>query len=203
MAGQGGEALAGAVAAGTSAVISGGALVAAITQTSLSSSGRSVSIHLSNFSCDILTNPQVYTYKGYSCTPPHLTLGKAAQGLCTFGNGEKTTGAVGVLTYDINECLRERAVKRLAIMFSVPFEYATYENWFALGFFEPHTPCDEALYNLMYYQDGSFRREKSSGSEIRFESGRYIVKGAMSPMSKAEMKVEFWDDDYFDQFDKY
>ncbi|KAJ8280037.1 hypothetical protein COCON_G00071030 [Conger conger] len=79
MAGQGGEALAGAVAAGTSAVISGGALVAAITQMSLSSSHRSVSIHLSNFSDHILTNPQVYTFSGYSCTPaPHP--GKGSQG---------------------------------------------------------------------------------------------------------------------------
>ncbi|XP_061096831.1 DELTA-sagatoxin-Srs1a-like [Conger conger] len=203
MAGQGGVALAGAVAAGTSAVISGGALVAAITQTSLSSSDRSVSIHLSNFSHHILTNPQVYTFSGYSCTPPHLTLGKAAKGICTFGSGEGAIGAVGVLTYDINEGLREKAVKRLAIMFSVPFDYNLYQNWFALGFFEPDTSCDEALYNLMYYQEGPFKREKSSGSEIRFESERYSVKGAMSPMGKAEMKVEFWDDDYFDQFDKY
>lgn len=57
----------------------------------------------------------------------------------------------------------------------------------------------------MYYGAETFTREEATGSEISYEdkSGKYIVRGAMSPMEKAEMKVEFWSQDYIEQFDKY
>ncbi|KAJ8278296.1 hypothetical protein GJAV_G00086080 [Gymnothorax javanicus] len=168
--------------------------VAIITQLSLSSSSRTCSILLSNCSSSILINPQVHTNNGYCCSPPDLTVDKGARSIFAFGNGAgSNSGAVGVMTYDITQNRKMKAHKRLAIMFSVPNNYNRYENWIAMGLFDVSQPCDDSLYQQMYYNSGPFRREKSDGSEISYESEKYIIRGAMTPMSKAEMKVELWD----------
>ncbi|KAG1967948.1 actinoporin-like protein [Pimephales promelas] len=43
------------------------------------------------------------------------------------------TGSVGVLTYDLFERNRNDYIETLAIMFSVPWDYNLYKNWFAVG----------------------------------------------------------------------
>ncbi|KAJ8280027.1 hypothetical protein COCON_G00070930 [Conger conger] len=78
-------------------------------------------------------------------------------------------------------------------MFSVPFDHNLYENWFALGLFDTSQVCDESLFDLMYYKEGSFMRAKASGSEMSFQAGQYILRGTMCPVANAEVKVELWD----------
>ncbi|KAJ8280030.1 hypothetical protein COCON_G00070960 [Conger conger] len=96
--------------------------------------GRSVSIHLFNNSSVILTNPQVYSISGSCVRAPQPTVEKGASVMCAFGKTAGTVrGAVGVLTYDIAEDQEMEAVKRLAIMFSVPYDYNLFKNVFALG----------------------------------------------------------------------
>ncbi|XP_061095083.1 DELTA-sagatoxin-Srs1a-like [Conger conger] len=109
-------------------------LVYHIAQKTVSSGLRSVIVHLTNSSSSVLINPQVYTSSGYSYDPPQPTVGKGATEVCAFGQTKGTArGSVGVLTYDIAKDRKIEAVKRLAIMFSVPFDYNLYENWFALA----------------------------------------------------------------------
>ncbi|KAG5849751.1 hypothetical protein ANANG_G00075040 [Anguilla anguilla] len=181
-----------------SAAISGVSLLNDIVQESINASSRSVSIHLTN-NCEskLLINPQVYTNSGYCCDPPQPTVGQGVTETCGFENTKGAAcGAVGVLTYDITEDRKTKAVKRLAIMFSVPFDYASFENWFAVGLFDTAQACDSYLYNLMYNNEGSFKREKASGSEISFQKDEeFILLGTMSPAAKAEIKVELWDKD--------
>ncbi|KAJ8377131.1 hypothetical protein SKAU_G00077110 [Synaphobranchus kaupii] len=188
-----GTAIASAVIAGTTASIHGGTLLNAITKQSLNAASRSVSIYLSNRSSNILINPQVYTYSGNCFEPPQPTLPKGVAEISFGSTSASSSGAVGVMTYDITEDQRTSLV-RLAIMFSVPYNYNNYENWFALGLFDPYQACDESLYDMMYNKDGTFERGKAVGTEIRFQSGKFTLKGTMSPVAKAEMKVEFWYD---------
>uniref|UniRef100_A0A0E9XYL4 Uncharacterized protein n=1 Tax=Anguilla anguilla TaxID=7936 RepID=A0A0E9XYL4_ANGAN len=152
---------------------------------------RSVIINLTNSSSCMLINPQVYTYSGYCYAPPDPVVKKWKTEVCSFGHTKGgTSGSVGVLTYDITEDQEKDAVNRLAIMFSVPYDYKQYENWFALGLFESTQACDHSLYNCMYYNTGSFKREKASGSQISFHNEKFILRGTMSPISNAEIKVD-------------
>ncbi|KAJ8280029.1 hypothetical protein COCON_G00070950 [Conger conger] len=165
-----------------------------VAQKSFGSLLRSVSIHLTN-NCKshVLMNPQVYTSSGHSYDPPQPTVEKGVTQVCAFGHEKGCPlGAVGVLTYDIVDS-QKKAIKRLAIMFSVPFNYVSDVNWFALGLFDVAQACGESLYELMYYREGPFKREKASGSEMSFQEGKHTLIGTMCPMGNAEIKVELWD----------
>ncbi|KAJ8377140.1 hypothetical protein SKAU_G00077200 [Synaphobranchus kaupii] len=143
--------------------------------------------------CMFLTK-LVYTDSVYCCDPPKPTVPQGVTEVCAFGDTKRSLfGFEGVLTYDIVDDQNEGAVKRLALMFSVPYNYLFNDNWFALGFFDLDEECDESLFNRMYRKRGTFRREKASGSEIYFQCGKFTLRGTMSPAAKADMKVEFLD----------
>ncbi|XP_066507591.1 DELTA-stichotoxin-Hcr4a-like [Hoplias malabaricus] len=157
---------------------------------------RNVAIQISNFSTKyILKNPRVFTSSGYSHSPPQPTVRKGTMESCSFTkNPEKAYGCVGVLTYDVCTNNKSDAVCRLAIMFSVPYNYTRYENWFALGIFDANRGCDESLFNLMYYESGGpFIRDNCSGNEQKYSNTNLIVKGTMSPRAKAILKMELWE----------
>ncbi|KAG9331982.1 hypothetical protein JZ751_016258 [Albula glossodonta] len=174
------------------ASISGASLLNDVVQEFIIAANRRVSIHLMNLTnANILINPQIYTYSGYCHDPPQPTVGKGVTEVCAFGHTKGTArGSVGVMTYDIATA-QEEASKRLAIMFSVPFNYNQYENVFALGVFDTTQPCDESLYKLMYYGNAeTFTRANASGSELSYKGKTYTMRGTMSPIAKSIIKVE-------------
>ncbi|XP_036449149.1 bryoporin-like [Colossoma macropomum] len=155
---------------------------------------RNVTIQITNYSDTyILANPRTYTFSGCCHHPPQPTIAQKTQEICSFSKISYTArGAVGVLTYQIlqNE---EEHVGELAIMFSVPFDYNLYKNWFALGIFDADIPCDLNLFKRMYYDiDGPFTRAKGTGSIIKHKD-RPLVKGTMSAFGHSIIKVELWD----------
>lgn len=116
--------------------------------------------------------------------------------LCTFGKtSAKATGAVGVLTYDMFERQSNDFKESIAIMFSVPYDYHMYQNWFAVGIFDKGKECNEALYKAMYYdkEPKGFVREKAVGSTVTYEGEHLDIKAGMSPLGRSIMKVELWD----------
>ncbi|KAJ8277163.1 hypothetical protein GJAV_G00072120 [Gymnothorax javanicus] len=143
------------------AALQGGSILNDIIQKCVLAGQRTVSIHLTN-NCksNFLTNPRVYTYSGYPYNPPQPTVPNGVTEVLSFGHTKGTAcGAVGVLTYDITADRKTKAVKRLAVMFSVPFDYASFENWFALGLSDINQACDQSLYDLMYNSTGPFIRD--------------------------------------------
>ncbi|KAG9268252.1 DELTA-thalatoxin-Avl1a-like [Astyanax mexicanus] len=155
---------------------------------------RNVTIKITNSSCKYtLKHPRTYTYSGYCNEPPELTIIENAKKTCSF---TKTTasiyGSAGVLTYQIltkeNLCIGQ-----LAIMFSVPYNFGVYENWFALGIFEPDVLCDENLYHRMYNERGPFTRTNGTGCSIDYSKNTVLVVGTMSPQSKSVILVELCD----------
>ncbi|XP_066539096.1 uncharacterized protein [Hoplias malabaricus] len=153
---------------------------------------RNVTIQITNYSKKYtLANPRTHTTSGYCYHTPQPTIPPNYHEVCSFSKTANVArGAVGVLTYQIlteeQECVRE-----LGIMFSVPFNYNHYTNWFALGFFKPDVPCDDALFNQMYYEGGLFQRQKGTGCCLSYSDKQFVVKGTMSPQGKAVMKLEF------------
>ncbi|XP_072545016.1 uncharacterized protein [Salminus brasiliensis] len=153
---------------------------------------RNVTIQITNYSNKYtLDQPRTYTYSGYCHHPPQPTITKNTQEECSFTKTDGSAcGVVGVMTYriltDAQGCVGE-----LAIMFSVPYSYNCYTNWFALGIFPPGVPCDEKLYNKMYYEDGPFTRGPGTGSSITYSNKAAFVCGTMSPQGESVIKVEF------------
>lgn len=80
-------------------------------------------------------------------------------------------------------------------MFSVPYDYNIYKNWFALGIYAKGKECNESLYKEMYYnkEQQGFIREEAHGCGLTYEGSQLDIKSTMSPMGRAIMKVELWD----------
>ncbi|XP_061838216.1 actinoporin-like protein [Nerophis lumbriciformis] len=162
-------------------------------------SRRSVTIEITNLTNNYcLINPKVYLDNGEVYNPPQPTVRPLKVEVCTFTkSGGKATGAVGVLTYDLYERSQKDYIETMAIMFSVPWDYNFYKNWFAVGISKKGLKCDKNLFKLMYnekkQQENGFVREESTGTGINFVGGYLDLKATMSPLGKAIMKVEVWD----------
>ncbi|XP_066507412.1 uncharacterized protein [Hoplias malabaricus] len=189
--------MAAAIAGIASAVIAGASLLGTSVEKISKSinTDRNVTINICNYSEKyILRNPRVFTSSGYGHDPPQPTIRKNTSEACSFTkNPNKLYGCTGVLTYDVAVDEDCPAICCIAIMFSVPHYYRQYQNWFALGIFNPNHPCDKALFNQMYNNSGPFVRDDCSGSEVRYEKHAIELKGTMSPRAKAISKIELWD----------
>ncbi|XP_054616223.1 actinoporin-like protein [Dunckerocampus dactyliophorus] len=162
-------------------------------------SKRSVTIEITNLTNNYcLINPRVHLDSGEAYNPPQPTVRTTKTEVCTFTKTSgKATGAVGVITYDLFERSQKDYIETLAIMFSVPWDYNFYKNWFAVGIFKKGLKCDKDLFKLMYNEkkqaEHGFVREESTGTGINYV-GKYLdVKATMGPLGKAIMKVEVWD----------
>ena len=99
--------------------------------------------------------------------------------------GHTATGAVGVFTYDLSG-----SSKKLAFMFSVPYDYNLYSNWHAAGIYGAGKSCDYNLYYEMYYNgEYGFVRRKG-GSGITHSDGRFTVRSTMADTYTPVMTLE-------------
>lgn len=160
-------------------------------------SKRSVTLEITNITNNYcLVNPRLYLDNGETYNPPQPTVRPLKSEVCTFTKSSaKATGSVGVLTYDLLERSRNDYIETLAIMFSVPWDYNLYKNWFAVGIYPRGRNCDKDLFKEMYYEKNqqNFAREQANGSGINHVGSYLDIKATMCPLGKAIMKVEVWD----------
>lgn len=140
----------------------------------------------------------MYLENGETYNPPQPTVRPLMTEVCTFTKSSgRATGSIGVLTYDLFEKSRNDHIEKLAIMFSVPWDYNLYKNWFAVGVYEKGINCDKELYKQMYYEkkqkEHGFVREEATGSGINYVGNHLDIKATMSPLGKSILKVEVWD----------
>ncbi|XP_076121226.1 actinoporin-like protein [Alosa pseudoharengus] len=158
---------------------------------------RNATIEISNLTNNYcLLNPRVFLENGETFNPPQPTVRPLKTEVCTFSKtSAKAKGSVGVMTYDLFERSRNDHIETLAIMWSVPWDYNLYKNWFAVGVYPKSRACDESLYKEMYYEKNQqgFVREEANGSGINYVGSYLDIKATMSPLGKAIMKVEVWD----------
>uniref|UniRef100_A0A672Y9N7 Uncharacterized protein n=1 Tax=Sphaeramia orbicularis TaxID=375764 RepID=A0A672Y9N7_9TELE len=103
-----------------------------------------------------------------------------------------TSGSVGVITYDIKK-EGSGETKRLAVMYHVPYSFIAYSNWFAVGIFDRFTPCNQHLFNKMYYDSGPFTRGKASDGQITYKSDGITLKATMSDEYTPTIKLQIFD----------
>ncbi|CAL8390512.1 unnamed protein product [Arctogadus glacialis] len=143
-----------------------------------------------------LTNPELYIERGCCSVPLALNLGPKSRSMATFVKFTGTaTGAVGVLTYDLVKAEDTRNILlKLAVMYSVPFNYNSYTNWYAIGLMNSHTKCCQELYSRMYYNDvvqnGDFVRAEGGGSSLQKQRDHVLVQASMSDTGTALLRVE-------------
>ncbi|XP_014841938.1 PREDICTED: DELTA-sagatoxin-Srs1a-like, partial [Poecilia mexicana] len=141
---------------------------------------------------------RTYLDNGEVFNPPQPTVRPLKTEVCTFTkSGGKATGSVGVLTYDLFERSQNDYIETLAIMFSVPWDYNLYKNWFAVGIYKKGRNCDKDLFKEMYYEkkenEHGFVRGEANGSGINYVGNYLDIKATMCPMGNAIMNVEVWD----------
>ncbi|KAG5854983.1 hypothetical protein ANANG_G00043860 [Anguilla anguilla] len=160
------------------------------------SSSRNVTIEISNLTRDYcLANPKVYLDSGDTYNPPQPTVRPLMTEVCSFSKTSgKAKGSVGVLTYDLLERAKRNDTETLSVMFSIPYDYNMYKNWFAVGIHSKGKDCNESLFKEMYYnKESGFVRAEATGSGINYIGNHLDIKATMSPMGRAIMKVEIWD----------
>lgn len=140
---------------------------------------------------------RVYLENGETYNPPQPSVRSMMSECCTFTkSGSSATGAIGVLMYDLCQTSSKAIYESLAIMFSVPWDYNLYKNWFAVGLYKKGRACDHALYKEMYYEkkqkEHGFAREEAVGSGINYVGNYLDVRATMCPLENAIMKVEVW-----------
>ncbi|XP_028332162.1 DELTA-thalatoxin-Avl1b-like [Gouania willdenowi] len=142
-----------------------------------------------------LLNPQVYMDSGFAYSPPQPTLIPGKTEVFSFTKDDNNaTGAVGVVTYDFFNTDARRIESKLALMFSVPYDYNFYKNWLSVGIFDVSTPCDEKLYDKMYNDKDftNFVRQKADGSGIKFTSDQLVLRATMNDDGKAIVKLDIF-----------
>lgn len=157
---------AGMVLKAISAVAAGaGALSGLIGQllNAIGSAQRRLAIGINNHTDKKLTKPKFYIFSG-KIEAVSLEVGGK---LCGAIGASKTAGpvargAVGVVSFDI-----EGTPHRLAIMYSVPFDYNLYSNWFKLGIISKNIETNHDLYDDMYYDRGKL----TSGYAAKADKG--------------------------------
>ncbi|KAI4798561.1 hypothetical protein KUCAC02_021959 [Chaenocephalus aceratus] len=155
------------------------------------SSTRSCGIEIENECAYTFVNPRMYTFSGFCATPFPPTVAPGASGNAVFTKSpSKYAGSVGVFTYDLNKD-EKQAAEKIAIMFSVPWDFNKYKNWYAVGVFDVCTECDEALYKQMYYdKETTFRRQTADGSSLTHVGVHITIKATMSDAYQPVIKVQ-------------
>ncbi|KAK0131079.1 DELTA-sagatoxin-Srs1a [Merluccius polli] len=158
---------------------------------------RNCTIEVTNVSSSYcLVNPKVYMSSGFCFSPPQPTVRTGQTEVCSFTKDDNTaSGAVGVLTYELFEMRQRYCNEKMAVMFSVPFDYNLYKNWLGVGIMSCSGPSDEELYNLMYYEK-DFKeslRHEADGSGVMYTGKMLDVRGTMSSEGRAIIKLELYD----------
>nr|XP_057924342.1 uncharacterized protein LOC131126139 [Doryrhamphus excisus] len=158
---------------------------------------RNCTIEVSNVTHGFcLTNPKVYMESGFPFSPPQPTVRLHRSEVCSFTKDDNTaSGAVGVVTYELFDMNRKHCNELVAIMFSVPFDYAIFKNWLGVGVFEHTRPCDKKLYEHMYNEKDftNFVRHEADGSGVMYKGRMVDVRACMSDEGRAIVKVEVYD----------
>ncbi|XP_033986691.1 DELTA-actitoxin-Afr1a-like [Trematomus bernacchii] len=138
-----------------------------------------------------LCNPRRYTSSGY-CTTLSQTVAPLSSGNASFQKNANTAlGAVGVFTYDLLNNSTSLTDETIAVMFSVPYDYNWYSNWYAVGVFNKSIWCDYDLYDEMYnHTEIKFVRGKASGNHgLTYKGKQVTIIAGMSNTTHSVMKM--------------
>eukprot|EP00064_Thunnus_orientalis_P025602 superscaffoldBa00013371_g25994 len=180
------------VIAETAAGIIGAATAVGAAVVEASPTHRQCTIDIKNECKFSLCNPRMYIESGGCAIPLSPFIAPSKCDVVEFSKTPNTAcGSVGVLTYDLLEEDTDQPTEKIAVMFSVPFDFNMYSNWYAVGIFEKSKECDHDLFNDMYYNTSpSFVRGKANSPALIQEGDRVKVMATMSDSYQPVMKVQ-------------
>ena len=131
--------------------------------------------------------------KSGSCTIPFPpTIAPCTSGSAMFSKTPHAArGAVGVFTYDLLNKCTEKSSKKIAVMFSVPYDFNLYSNWYSVGLFDKCKECNYDLYCQMYHgSDRTFVRGKANGPGLTYKGNEVTIMATMSDTYQPVIKVQ-------------
>uniref|UniRef100_UPI0037E77057 uncharacterized protein n=1 Tax=Semicossyphus pulcher TaxID=241346 RepID=UPI0037E77057 len=155
-------------------------------------STRQCTIQFENSSEYTLRNPSVYMYSGFCEIPLTPALLPSESGSAVFAKNPNTMwGCTGVFTYDLHNKSTRDYDGKMAVMFSNPYDFSSYSNWFAVGVFSMNTQCDYSLYDKMYYKEQmGFARGKAEEFNLTYKSEPVVIRATMTDSYKPVIKVK-------------
>ncbi|KAM3597591.1 uncharacterized protein V6R79_006599 [Siganus canaliculatus] len=153
---------------------------------------RQCTIELKNESTYPLCSPSVFIVSGICEDPLPPFLRPSESGSVLFKKTPNSPrGAVGVLTYHLLSTSGELMEEKMAVMFSNPFDFNLYSNWFAVGFFDKSRVCDSSLYEEMYKgPETTFVRGKAGEQSLTYKGQGATIKASMSDTYTPGITVE-------------
>ncbi|XP_048099938.1 DELTA-sagatoxin-Srs1a-like [Alosa alosa] len=157
---------------------------------------RQCSIEIENTSIFILCNERSHSVSGFCDIPLPSRLDPSKVGSGRFVKTPDTAcGAVGVFTYDIYQEFEDQYIGKIAVMFSNPYDFAVYSNWYAVGVFSMEKLCDHELYKEMYYEENmGFVKGKASEGSLTYRGSSVAITANMSDSYEPVLKVQVYND---------
>uniref|UniRef100_A0A3Q0T3Y0 DELTA-sagatoxin-Srs1a n=1 Tax=Amphilophus citrinellus TaxID=61819 RepID=A0A3Q0T3Y0_AMPCI len=127
-----------------------------------------------------------------SCSSPlPPTLSPYENGNALFIKKPHTAcGAVAVFTYELQHVSTLQFSGRVAVMFSVPYDFNFYSNWYAVGVFDMDKACDQHLFDEMYNKsEQRFVRGKAKGPSLAYRGSYVSIRATMSDSYQPVLKV--------------
>ncbi|XP_015231252.1 PREDICTED: DELTA-stichotoxin-Hmg2b-like [Cyprinodon variegatus] len=161
----------------------------------MSLTNRQCTVEIQNLTSRFtLCEPCAYLISGNCESPFSPFLGPSMSGTALFKKTANTAcGSVAILTFDIlGSPIQEK--DRLAVMFSNPYDFTFYSNYYAIGLFSKDKQCDKGLYDEMYYgEEVNFVRGKASGPSLTYKAGDLIIRASMSDSYQPILKLDICD----------
>nr|C5NSL2.1 RecName: Full=DELTA-actitoxin-Aas1a; Short=DELTA-AITX-Aas1a; AltName: Full=Bandaporin; Short=Cytolysin bp-1; Flags: Precursor [Anthopleura asiatica]BAH80315.1 bandaporin [Anthopleura asiatica] len=168
------------------AVIEGGNLVMSVLDRILEAIGdvnRKIAIGVENQSGKSWTAMNTYFRSGTSdvVLPHSVPSGKAL-----LYDGQKTrgpvaTGVVGVFAYAMSDG------NTLAVMFSIPYDYNLYSNWWNVKTYSGMKRADQSMYEDLYYHASPFKGD--NGWHSRNLGYGLKCRGFMNSSGAAKLEI--------------
>ncbi|XP_044038040.1 bryoporin-like [Siniperca chuatsi] len=142
-----------------------------------------------------LCNPRIYIESGGCAIPLSPFIAPSTSDIAQFSKTPNTArGSVGVFTYDLLMKDTEEHTEKIAVMFSVPYDFNLFLNWYAVGVFDMSKKCDHDLYLEMYYKsDNSFIKGKASDPCLMYKGDNVTIMAAMSDSYQPVIKLQVTD----------
>ncbi|XP_054861392.1 DELTA-sagatoxin-Srs1a-like [Amphiprion ocellaris] len=138
----------------------------------------------------ILCSPMVFLDSGRCLNTLPSTIGPSLHGSALFIKTHDTAcGSVGVFTYDLYNESTKRHEKKMAVMFSNPYDFNINSNLYAVGLFDKKQLCDHSLFSKMYYDTGTEFVRRGAGYSLTYKRDGLIISANMTDTYEPDLDV--------------
>lgn len=147
---------------------------------------RKIAIGIANETASTWEALNVYFQSGASdvILPEYVEKDQAALYDARKTTGPTATGSVGVIAYYMKD-----ANQTLAVLFSIPFDYNLYSNWWDVKVYSGKKKADYDMYNELYYGDPYKGNDEWQSKPI---GGGFTMKGIMTSAGSSKMQLSIY-----------